>query len=164
MTSWLPQICLSLLEYTVVVWYTNYSVISSIISSLSIILNISADLGEAEPTRRVTECEEAHPLLLLQHQLLPDATSWPQGGNQPLLWWQVERWGDGVWPCSGSESWSSSCRVRLCPSDIDGDFKSGLAKLVPLLLAPEQLVEKEIGGNKVTCRDLLEYFKVLQPL
>ncbi|KAM4591403.1 atlastin-2 isoform 1-T1 [Odontesthes bonariensis] len=43
--------------------------------------------------------------------------------------------------------------------DIDGDFKQELAKLVPLLLAPEQLVEKEIGGNKVTCRDLLEYFK-----
>ncbi|KAK2824484.1 hypothetical protein Q5P01_021659 [Channa striata] len=43
--------------------------------------------------------------------------------------------------------------------DIDGDFKRELAKLVPLLLAPEQLVEKEIGGNKVTCRDLVEYFK-----
>ncbi|XP_040905614.1 atlastin-2 isoform X1 [Toxotes jaculatrix] len=43
--------------------------------------------------------------------------------------------------------------------DIDGDFKRELAELVPLLLAPEQLVEKEIGGNKVTCRDLLEYFK-----
>ncbi|KAL3050541.1 hypothetical protein OYC64_012550 [Pagothenia borchgrevinki] len=43
--------------------------------------------------------------------------------------------------------------------DIDGDFKMELARLVPLLLAPERLVEKEIGGNKVTCRDLLEYFK-----
>uniref|UniRef100_A0A672JQ01 Atlastin-2-like n=1 Tax=Salarias fasciatus TaxID=181472 RepID=A0A672JQ01_SALFA len=43
--------------------------------------------------------------------------------------------------------------------DIDGDFRHQLAKLVPLLLAPERLVEKEIGGNKVTCRDLLEYFK-----
>ncbi|XP_040033874.1 atlastin-2 [Gasterosteus aculeatus] len=43
--------------------------------------------------------------------------------------------------------------------DINGDFKKALAKLVPLLLAPERLVEKEIGGNKVTCRDLLEYFK-----
>ncbi|XP_034407761.1 atlastin-2 [Cyclopterus lumpus] len=43
--------------------------------------------------------------------------------------------------------------------DIDGDFKTALAKLVPLLLAPDRLVEKEIGGNKVTCRDLLEYFK-----
>nr|XP_043901929.1 atlastin-2-like isoform X3 [Solea senegalensis] len=43
--------------------------------------------------------------------------------------------------------------------DIDDDFKRELAKLVPLLLDPERLVEKEIGGNKVTCRDLLEYFK-----
>ncbi|XP_053189129.1 atlastin-2-like isoform X2 [Scomber japonicus] len=43
--------------------------------------------------------------------------------------------------------------------DIDEDFKKELARLVPLLLAPERLVEKEIGGNKVTCRDLLEYFK-----
>lgn len=52
--------------------------------------------------------------------------------------------------------------VCFCVSDIDGDFKQQLAKLVPLLLAPERLVEKEIGGNKVTCRDLLEYFKVRQ--
>ncbi|XP_023134286.2 atlastin-2-like isoform X3 [Amphiprion ocellaris] len=43
--------------------------------------------------------------------------------------------------------------------DIDSDFKRELARLVPLLLAPERLVEKEIGGNKVTCRDLVEYFK-----
>uniref|UniRef100_A0A3Q2YII4 Atlastin GTPase 2 n=1 Tax=Hippocampus comes TaxID=109280 RepID=A0A3Q2YII4_HIPCM len=44
--------------------------------------------------------------------------------------------------------------------DIDGDFKRELSRLVPLLLAPERLVVKEIGGNKVTCRDLVEYFKV----
>lgn len=50
----------------------------------------------------------------------------------------------------------------MCLADIDGDFKAGLAKLVPHLLAPERLVEKEIGGSKVTCRDLVEYFKVLQ--
>ncbi|XP_072293656.1 atlastin-2-like isoform X1 [Eucyclogobius newberryi] len=43
--------------------------------------------------------------------------------------------------------------------EIDDEFKKELAKLVPLLLAPENLVEKEIGGNKVTCRDLVEYFK-----
>ncbi|KAF7659004.1 hypothetical protein LDENG_00004330 [Lucifuga dentata] len=43
--------------------------------------------------------------------------------------------------------------------DIDDDFKQELAKLVPLLLAPDKLVEKEIGGNKVMCRDLVEYFK-----
>lgn len=62
------------------------------------------------------------------------------------------------------------CQLTVTPDhglclfslDIDDDFKSELAKLVPLLLAPERLVEKEIGGNKVTCRDLVEYFKVLQ--
>ncbi|KAK3554208.1 hypothetical protein QTP70_020086 [Hemibagrus guttatus] len=43
--------------------------------------------------------------------------------------------------------------------DIDSDFKKELQNLVPLLLAPENLVEKEINGAKVTCRDLLEYFK-----
>ncbi|XP_051945857.1 atlastin-2 [Xyrauchen texanus] len=43
--------------------------------------------------------------------------------------------------------------------DIDRDFKNELQNLVPLLLAPENLVEKEINGAKVTCRDLLEYFK-----
>lgn len=52
----------------------------------------------------------------------------------------------------------------LCVSDIDADFKRELAELVPLLLAPDRLVEKEIGGSKVTCRDLLEYFKVLHNL
>ncbi|KAG8504777.1 Atlastin-2 [Galemys pyrenaicus] len=44
--------------------------------------------------------------------------------------------------------------------DIDEDFKQELRNLVPLLLAPENLVEKEISGSKVTCRDLVEYFKV----
>lgn len=47
--------------------------------------------------------------------------------------------------------------------DIDDEFKKELQNLVPLLLAPENLVEKEISGNKVTCRDLLEYFKVSSP-
>ncbi|XP_072491936.1 atlastin-2 isoform X2 [Notamacropus eugenii] len=44
-------------------------------------------------------------------------------------------------------------------TDIDEDFKKELRNLVPLLLAPENLVEKEISGSKVTCRDLVEYFK-----
>lgn len=43
--------------------------------------------------------------------------------------------------------------------DIDGDFKKELRNVVPFLLSPENLVEKEIGGSKVTCRDLVEYFK-----
>ncbi|XP_039860144.1 atlastin-2-like isoform X1 [Simochromis diagramma] len=44
-------------------------------------------------------------------------------------------------------------------TDIDGDFQKELLNLVPALLAPENLVEKEIGGVKITCRDLLHYFK-----
>lgn len=43
--------------------------------------------------------------------------------------------------------------------DIDEDFKWELLHLIPLLLAPENLLEKEISGSKVTCRDLVEYFK-----
>ncbi|XP_043107322.1 LOW QUALITY PROTEIN: atlastin-2 [Puntigrus tetrazona] len=43
--------------------------------------------------------------------------------------------------------------------DIDEEFKTELVNLVPLLLSPENLVEKEISGSKVTCRDLLQYFR-----
>ncbi|KAK5605690.1 putative RING-H2 finger protein [Crenichthys baileyi] len=43
--------------------------------------------------------------------------------------------------------------------DVEDDFKTQLAELVPLLLAPHRLVEKEISGSKITCRDLVEYFK-----
>uniref|UniRef100_A0A7N8WKM1 Atlastin-2-like n=1 Tax=Mastacembelus armatus TaxID=205130 RepID=A0A7N8WKM1_9TELE len=43
--------------------------------------------------------------------------------------------------------------------DIDEDFKKELVTLIPTLLSPENLVEKEIGGVKITCRDLLHYFK-----
>ncbi|GAA6219063.1 atlastin-2-like isoform X2 [Lates japonicus] len=43
--------------------------------------------------------------------------------------------------------------------DIDEEFKRELVNLVPTLLSPENLVEKEIGGVKITCRDLLQYFK-----
>uniref|UniRef100_A0A8C7FGF7 Atlastin GTPase 2 n=1 Tax=Oncorhynchus kisutch TaxID=8019 RepID=A0A8C7FGF7_ONCKI len=44
-------------------------------------------------------------------------------------------------------------------TDIDDDFKTELVNLVPILLSPKNLVEKEIGGSKVTCRDLVQYFK-----
>ncbi|KAF3688143.1 Atlastin-2 [Channa argus] len=43
--------------------------------------------------------------------------------------------------------------------DIDDDFKKELVDLVPTLLSPTNLVEKEIGGVKLTCRELLHYFK-----
>lgn len=43
--------------------------------------------------------------------------------------------------------------------DIEQDFKDKLKELVPALLAPENLIVKEINGCQVTCRDLVEYFK-----
>lgn len=64
--------------------------------TLTVSVWLNADSGEAEPTRRVAEREEAHPLLLLQHRLLPAASSWPQGGHQPVLWWTTERSGTGT--------------------------------------------------------------------
>jgi hypothetical protein len=45
-------------------------------------------------------------------------------------------------------------------SDIEADFKTQLLDLVPLILAPENLVIKEIHGCKITGKELVEYFKV----
>jgi atlastin-3 len=47
---------------------------------------------------------------------------------------------------------------RLC--DIEPQFVEQLKILAPLLLHPENIVVKNIGGAKVTGRQLLEYFKV----
>ncbi|KAJ8015662.1 hypothetical protein DPEC_G00028440 [Dallia pectoralis] len=44
-------------------------------------------------------------------------------------------------------------------SDVAPDFKDQLRSLIPKLLSPENLAEKEINGNKVTCRGLVEFFK-----
>ncbi|XP_040826627.1 atlastin-3 isoform X1 [Ochotona curzoniae] len=43
--------------------------------------------------------------------------------------------------------------------DIAGEFKEQLQILIPYVLNPSKLMEKEINGSKVTCRGLLEYFK-----
>ncbi|XP_059480337.1 atlastin isoform X2 [Neocloeon triangulifer] len=43
--------------------------------------------------------------------------------------------------------------------DIETDFKNQLSILVPLLLAPENLVVKEISGQKVKAKELVQYFK-----
>lgn len=45
-------------------------------------------------------------------------------------------------------------------TDIAGEFKEQLQILIPYVLNPSKLMEKEINGSKVTCRGLLEYFKV----
>lgn len=44
-------------------------------------------------------------------------------------------------------------------ADIDPEFKKQLQILVPMLLAPENLVLKKINGQKVKSRDLVQYFK-----
>lgn len=45
-------------------------------------------------------------------------------------------------------------------SDVAPEFREQLESLIPKLLHPDRLAEKEINGNKVTCRGLLEFFKV----
>uniref|UniRef100_A0A670XWG8 Atlastin GTPase 1 n=1 Tax=Pseudonaja textilis TaxID=8673 RepID=A0A670XWG8_PSETE len=44
--------------------------------------------------------------------------------------------------------------------EIDDDFIKNLKILIPWLLSPKSLDVKEINGNKITCRGLVEYFKV----
>lgn len=46
-----------------------------------------------------------------------------------------------------------------CLSDIDEAFKTQLRQLVPLVLAPNNLLVKEVNGREITCRDLMGYFK-----
>ncbi|XP_055380890.1 atlastin [Condylostylus longicornis] len=42
--------------------------------------------------------------------------------------------------------------------DITPEFKQSLKELVPMLLAPDNLIYKEINGQKVKARDLIQYF------
>lgn len=44
-------------------------------------------------------------------------------------------------------------------SGIENDFKKCLGVLVPMILAPENLVVKQISGQKVKAKELLQYFK-----
>ncbi|RZF47369.1 hypothetical protein LSTR_LSTR009108 [Laodelphax striatellus] len=44
-------------------------------------------------------------------------------------------------------------------AEIEGEFKSALQQLIPMLLAPENLILKEISGQKVKAKELLQYFK-----
>ncbi|XP_022209542.2 atlastin [Drosophila obscura] len=44
-------------------------------------------------------------------------------------------------------------------TDITPDFKNSLRTLVPMLLAPDNLVYKEISGQRVRARDLIQYFQ-----
>jgi atlastin len=44
-------------------------------------------------------------------------------------------------------------------SDIENDFKHQLSVLIPQILSPKNLVVKEISGQKVKAKELLQYFK-----
>lgn len=44
-------------------------------------------------------------------------------------------------------------------SDISPEFKTSLKSLVPMLLSPENLIVKQINGQRVYARDLIQYFK-----
>ncbi|KAG8126693.1 hypothetical protein E2320_021987 [Naja naja] len=50
-------------------------------------------------------------------------------------------------------------RVHVPLTEIDDDFIKNLKILIPWLLSPKSLDVKEINGNKITCRGLVEYFK-----
>uniref|UniRef100_A0A8C2KLC8 Atlastin 3 n=1 Tax=Cyprinus carpio TaxID=7962 RepID=A0A8C2KLC8_CYPCA len=52
---------------------------------------------------------------------------------------------------------SPSFTGQLC--DVAPEFKEQLRELIPNLLKTDELAVKEINGNKVTCRGLLEFFK-----
>uniref|UniRef100_A0A8B9RMJ6 Atlastin 3 n=1 Tax=Astyanax mexicanus TaxID=7994 RepID=A0A8B9RMJ6_ASTMX len=52
---------------------------------------------------------------------------------------------------------SPAFQGQLC--DVAPEFKKELRDLIPALLDPDKLAVKEINGNTVTCRGLLEYFK-----
>ncbi|XP_076441989.1 atlastin-2-like isoform X2 [Babylonia areolata] len=43
--------------------------------------------------------------------------------------------------------------------EIEADFRQQLQVLVPMLLAPENIVLKEINGSQITSQELVEYFK-----
>lgn len=64
----------------------------------------------------------------------------------------------------GGLDWIFKIMVSLLSIvEIDDEFIKNLKILIPWLLSPESLDIKEINGNKITCRGLLEYFKVSFP-
>ena len=43
--------------------------------------------------------------------------------------------------------------------DIESVFTEKLAEFVPLILAPDNVVVKRIGGNDVRCKEIIAFFK-----
>jgi atlastin len=44
-------------------------------------------------------------------------------------------------------------------SEIEPDFKQNLITMIPMLLRPDRLILKEIGGQKIKAKELVQYFK-----
>lgn len=85
---------------------------------------------------------------LLSYRKASGATfHWGQGNGGFILWHGLD--------------WVFKIMVNLLSLvEIDDEFIKNLKILIPWLLSPESLDIKEINGNKITCRGLLEYFKV----
>ncbi|XP_065204028.1 atlastin-like [Planococcus citri] len=49
-------------------------------------------------------------------------------------------------------------------SDLENEFKTCLEQFVPILLSPENMIQKEIGGEKIKAKDLVRYFKCYMEL
>ncbi|KAK8778038.1 hypothetical protein V5799_020622 [Amblyomma americanum] len=47
--------------------------------------------------------------------------------------------------------------------DVSLEFKEKVQELVPWLLAPENLLVKKVNGEKITCRELMNYFRKSHP-
>lgn len=54
---------------------------------------------------------------------------------------------------------STSPEFRGQLLDVENHFKEGLKSLIPEIVGGEHFVLKEINGEKVTCRELLQYFR-----
>ena len=73
------------------------------------------------------------------------------------------RWTEDCALCSpwlNKSVWLIVSFFLVLRTDIASEFKEQLQTLILHVLNPANLMEKEINGSKVTCRGLLEYFKV----
>lgn len=52
-----------------------------------------------------------------------------------------------------------TAREAFCVLEIEAEFKKQLKNFVPRLLSPHGLVLKEVNGQRVTARELMEYFR-----
>ncbi|XP_037272406.2 atlastin-2 [Rhipicephalus microplus] len=66
---------------------------------------------------------------------------------------------DGFLMCDPGEKVISNDVFDGRLADIKEPFRENLAQLVPALLAPENLLVKEINGRKLSCQELMIFFK-----